>query len=236
MSSIVSSFVVGLAFQNLGPKILDWNWISNNLSDEIIPALIGHIYLSSVSVAIALVIALPTGVLVSRYRKLYPPVTFLTGLLFSIPSLAAFALLVTVPGIGLGPRAVIIALVAYSLLVLIRNVVAGMDSVPEETKDAARGMGLTSRQILFRVELPLALPIIVAGIRIATVTIIGIATIGAYISGGGLGELIFTGISRNFPTRVIVGAVLATLLAILADLLLLAVERYLRPWARAGRI
>jgi osmoprotectant transport system permease protein len=236
MSSIVSSFVVGLAFQNLGPKILDWNWISNNLSDEIIPALIGHIYLSSVSVAIALVIALPTGVLVSRYRKLYPPVTFLTGLLFSIPSLAAFALLVTVPGIGLGPRAVIIALVAYSLLVLIRNVVAGMDSVPEETKDAARGMGLTSRQILCKVELPLALPIIVAGIRIATVTIIGIATIGAYISGGGLGELIFTGISRNFPTRVIVGAVLATLLAILADLLLLAVERYLRPWARAGRI
>ena len=235
MSSIVSNFVVGLAFQNLGPKILDWNWISNNLSDEIIPALIGHIYLSSVSVAIALVIALPTGVLVSRYRKLYPPVTFLTGLLFSIPSLAAFALLVTVPGIGLGPRAVIIALVAYSLLVLIRNVVAGMDSVPEETKDAARGMGLTSRQILFKVELPLALPIIVAGIRIATVTIIGIATIGAYISGGGLGELIFTGISRNFPTRVIVGAVLATLLAILADLLLLGVERYLRPWARTRR-
>ena len=224
------------ALQNLGPKVLDWNWISNNLSDEIIPALIGHIYLSFTSVAIALVISLPTGVLVSRYRKLYPPVTFLTGLLFSIPSLAAFALLVTVPGIGLGPRAVIIALVAYSLLVLIRNVVAGMDSVPEEIKDAARGMGLTSRQILFRVELPLALPIIVAGIRIATVTIIGIATIGAYISGGGLGELIFTGISRNFPTRVIVGAVLATLLAILADLLLLAVERYLRPWARAGRI
>jgi osmoprotectant transport system permease protein len=236
MSSVVSRFVVGLAFQTLGPKILDWNWISNNLSDEIIPALIGHIYLSFTSVAIALVISLPTGVLVSRYRKLYPPVTFLTGLLFSIPSLAAFALLVSVPGIGLGPRAVIIALVAYSLLVLIRNVVAGMDSVPEETKDAARGMGLTSRQILFRVELPLALPIIVAGIRIATVTIIGIATIGAYISGGGLGELIFTGISRNFPTRVIVGAVLATLLAILADLLLLAVERYLRPWARTGRV
>jgi osmoprotectant transport system permease protein len=234
----VGSYATGLLVLQgkLGPKTLDWNWISNNLSDEIIPALIGHIYLSSVSVAIALVIALPTGVLVSRYRKLYPPVTFLTGLLFSIPSLAAFALLVTVPGIGLGPRAVIIALVAYSLLVLIRNVVAGMDSVPEETKDAARGMGLTSRQILFRVELPLALPIIVAGIRIATVTIIGIATIGAYISGGGLGELIFTGISRNFPTRVIVGAVLATLLAILADLLLLAVERYLRPWARAGRI
>jgi osmoprotectant transport system permease protein len=231
----MSSLVASLALQNLGPKVLDWNWISRNISHEIIPAIIGHIYLSFVSVAIALVISLPTGIIVSRYRKAYPPVTFITGLLFSIPSLAFFALLVTVPGVGLGPRAVIIALVAYSLLVLIRNVVAGMDSVPEETKDAARGMGLTSRQILFKVELPLALPVIVAGIRIATVTIIGIATIGAYISGGGLGELIFTGISRNFPTRIIVGAVLATLLAVLADLSLLAIERYLRPWARTRR-
>ena len=220
---------------DLGPKTLDWNWISNNLSDEIIPAVIGHVYLSFVSVAIALAISLPSGVLVSRYRKAYPPVTFVTGLLFSIPSLAAFALLVSVPGIGLGPRAVIIALVAYSLLVLIRNVVAGMDSVPDETKDAARGMGFTARQILFKVELPLALPVIVAGVRIATVTIIGIATIGAYISGGGLGELIFTGISRNFPTRVIVGAVLATLLAVIADLLLLALQRYLRPPSRSRR-
>jgi osmoprotectant transport system permease protein len=96
-------------------------------------------------------------------------------------------------------------------------------------------MGLTARQVLFKVELPLALPVIVAGVRIATVTIIGIATIGAYISGGGLGELIFTGISRNFPTRVIVGAVLATLLAIIADLVLLAVERFLRPPSRARR-
>ena len=233
----MSSFKAGLVVlqSDLGPKTLDWNWISNNLSDEIIPAVIGHVYLSFVSVAIALAISLPTGVLVSRYRKAYPPVTFVTGLLFSIPSLAAFALLVTVPGIGLGPRAVIIALVAYSLLVLIRNVVAGMDSVPEETKDAARGMGLTSRQILFRVELPLALPVIIAGVRIATVTVIGIATIGAYISGGGLGELIFTGISRNFPTRVIVGAVLATLMAITADLALLWLERLLRPWARVRR-
>lgn len=232
MSSSVSGLMV---FQDLGPKVFDWGWVSNNITDEILPALIGHIYLSFVSVAIALLISLPIGILVSRYRKAYPPVTFITGLLFSIPSLALFALLVSVPGLGLGSTTVIIALVSYSLLVLIRNVVAGIDSVPEETKDAARGMGLTNRQILFRVELPLALPVIVAGIRIATVTIIGIATIGAYISGGGLGELIFTGISRNFPTRVIVGAVLATLLAVLADLTLLAVERYLRPWARTRR-
>ena len=217
------------------PKLIDWEWLRENFWEDIVPAIQGHIFLSFVSVAIALIIALPVGVLSARYRKAYPPVTFVTGLLFSIPSLAAFALLVSVPGIGLGPQAVIIALVAYSLLVLIRNVVAGMDSVPEETKDAARGMGLTSRQILFRVELPLALPVIIAGVRIATVTVIGIATIGAYVSGGGLGELIFTGISRNFPTRVIVGAVLATLMAISADLALLWLERLLRPWARARK-
>ena len=221
--------------QDLEPKLIDWGWIGENFGDEIWPALIGHIFLSFTSVAIALVISLPVGVLVSRYRKAYPPVTFITGILFAIPSLALFAFLVTVPGIGIGSTAVIIALVSYSLLVLIRNVVTGMDSVPEETKDAARGMGLTSRQILFGVELPLALPVIVAGIRIATVTIIGIATIGAYIKGGGLGDLIFLGISRNFPTRVIVGAVLATLLAVIADLILLALERYLRPWARTRR-
>src|SRR3712207_7997826 len=145
------------------------------------------------------------------------------------------SILISVPGIVIGATPVIIALVAYSLLILIRNVVAGIDSVPAETIDAARGMGLTPSQVLFKVELPLALPVIVAGIRIATVTIIGIATIGAYISGGGLGKLIFDDINRNFPTMIIAGAVLATALAILADLLLLALERYLRPWARRRR-
>jgi osmoprotectant transport system permease protein len=216
------------------PKLIDWEWISENFWEDIVPAIQGHIFLSFVSVAIALAIALPIGVLSARYRKLYPPVTFFTGFLYSIPSLALFGILVSI-GVGIGPKPVIIALVAYSLLILIRNVVAGLDSVPPETIDAARGMGLTNRQILFGVELPLALPIIVAGIRIATVTIIGIATIGAYIAAGGLGKMIFDGINRNFPTMIITGAVLATALAILADLLLLALERRLRPWARVRR-
>ena len=213
------------------PKLIDWEWISENFWEDIVPAFQGHIFLSFVSVAIALAIALPIGVLSARYRKLYPPVTFFTGFLYSIPSLALFGILVSI-GVGIGPKPVIIALVAYSLLILIRNVVAGLDSVPPETIDAARGMGLTNRQILFGVELPLALPIIVAGIRIATVTIIGIATIGAYIAAGGLGKMIFDGINRNFPTMIITGAVLATALAIVADLSLLALERYLTPWAR----
>jgi osmoprotectant transport system permease protein len=217
------------------PKLIDWEWIKENFWEDIVPALQGHIFLSFVSIAIALAIALPVGVLSARYRKAYPPVTAVTGALYSIPSLAFLAILISIPGVAIGPSPVIIALVAYSLLILIRNTVAGLDSVPPETIDAARGMGLTNRQILFRVELPLALPIIVAGIRIATVTIIGIATIGAYINGGGLGTLIFDGIGRQFPTMIIAGAVLATVLAIVADLLLLALERYLRPWARVRR-
>jgi osmoprotectant transport system permease protein len=217
------------------PRLIEWDWLSENFWEDIFPAIQGHMYLSFVSVAIALAISLPVGVLAARYRKIYPPVTFVTGILYSIPSLALFSILISVPGIVIGPTPVIIALVAYSLLILIRNVVAGIDSVPAETIDAARGMGLTNRQILFGIELPLALPVMVAGIRIATVTIIGIATIGAYISGGGLGKLIFDGINRNFPTMIIAGAVLATALAILADLLLLALERYLRPWARRRR-
>src|SRR5215203_6027021 len=214
------------------PKLIEWDWISENFWEDIVPAIQGHIFLSFVSVAVALAISLPTGVLVSRYRKAYPPVTFVTGLLYSIPSLALFGILISIPGITLGPTPVIIALVAYSLLILIRNTVAGLDAVPAETIDAARGMGLTDRQILFRVELPLALPVIVAGIRIATVTIIGIATIGAYIAGGGLGKMSFDGMNRSFPTMIITGAVLASALAIVAYLSLRALERYRRPWAR----
>jgi osmoprotectant transport system permease protein len=217
------------------PKLIDWEWIKENFWEDIVPAIQGHIFLSFVSIAIALVIALPVGIFSARFRKVYPPVTAVTGILYSIPSLAFLAILISIPGVAIGASPVIIALVAYSLLILIRNTVAGLDSVPPETIDAARGMGLTNRQILLRVELPLALPVIVAGIRIATVTIIGIATIGAYINGGGLGTLIFDGIQRQFPTMIISGAVLATALAIIADLLLLALERYLRPWARTRR-
>lgn len=231
----MGSVTLALLLQSLNQQLVDWSWIRENYREDIVPAVIGHIYLSFVSVAIALAISLPVGIIVSRYRKAYPPVTIFTGILYTIPSLALLAILVVIPGIGVGPNAVIIALVAYSLLVLIRNVVTGIDSVPAETIDAARGMGLTERQILFKVEIPLALPVIVAGIRIATVTVIGIATIGAYIAGGGLGQLIFDGIDQNFPTKVIAGAVLATAMAVVADLLLLALERYLRPWARRAR-
>ncbi|MBA2362531.1 MAG: ABC transporter permease [Chloroflexia bacterium] len=212
-------------------ELIRWRWVRNNLGDEILPALWEHIVLCGVSVFIALVIAIPIGIYVTRHRSLYTPVTFITGVLYTVPSLSFFAMLISV-GLPIGRAPAIIALVAYSLLVLIRNVVVGIDSVPRETLEAARGMGLTSGQILRQVELPLALPIIVAGIRIATVTTIGVATIAAYIAAGGLGDLIFRGIDRDFPTQIIVGAALATLLSIIADFGLLAVERQLRPWSR----
>jgi len=215
--------------------LVDWGWVARNWQDQLLPALLEHILLASVSVAIALAIALPLGIAVTRYRRAYVPVTFVAGLLFTIPSLAFFALLISVPGIGIGRRPAIIALVAYSLLVLIRNVVVGIDAVPREMRDAARGMGLTSWQILWQVEIPLALPVIVAGIRIASVTVIGIATIAAYIGGGGLGQLIFEGIDRDFSTKIVLGAGLATLLSILVDAGLSWAEQAMRPWARRAR-
>ncbi|MBA3610851.1 MAG: ABC transporter permease [Rubrobacter sp.] len=214
---------------------IDWGWLADNFVEDVIPAFLQHIFLCVVSLGIALVISVPLGILCARYRSIYTPVTILTGFFYTIPSFAMFTLLIFVVGLSVGPTPAIIALVLYSLLVMIRNVVTGLDSVPPETKDAARGMGLTDRQILFGVELPLALPVIVAGMRIAMVTVIGIAVIGAYIDAGGLGDLIFDGIDRDFPTLYITGAVLATLLAIVADLTFVRIERLLSPWSRRAR-
>jgi osmoprotectant transport system permease protein len=214
---------------------IDWEWLADNFMEDVLPAFLQHIYLCFISLAIALIISLPLGILAARYRWLYPPMTAITGFFYTIPSFSMFALMIFVIGLSVGRTPAIIALVLYSLLVLIRNVVTGLDSVPPETKDAARGMGLTDRQILWKVELPLALPVIVAGMRIAFVTVIGIAVIGAYINAGGLGDLIFDGITRDFPTMYITGAILATLLAVGADLLFVGAERLLSPWARRAR-
>jgi osmoprotectant transport system permease protein len=227
-----SEFATGAAKKT---GFIDWGWLKDHLTEIVLPSLLQHIFLSFVSVAIALVIALPLGVLAARKRRLYAPLTAITGFLYTIPSFSLFTIMIFILGFSVGRTPVIVALVSYSLLILIRNVVTGLDSVPAETIDAARGLGLTSRQILFRVEMPLALPVIVAGIRIATVTVIGIAVIGSYIGGGGLGDLVFDGITRDFPTMYVTGAVLATLLAILTDLVLVRTERAMSPWSRRVR-
>ncbi len=226
-----------LAFlQDFAPEgeqsFIDWEWLGDNFTEDVVPAFLQHIFLCFVSLAIAIVIAVPLGILAARYRWLYPPLTVITGFFYTIPSFSMFTILLFIVGFSVGVTPAIIALVLYSLLVLIRNVVTGLDSVPPETKDAARGMGLTDRQILWRVELPLALPVIVAGMRIAIVTVIGIAVIGSYIGAGGLGDLIFDGITRDFPTLYVTGAVLATILAVGADLLFVGMERLLSPWSR----
>lgn len=235
MANVSGSTV--LAFlQDFAPEgeqsFIDWEWLGDNFTEDVVPALLQHIYLCAIALAIALAISLPLGILAARYRGLYGPLTAFTGFLYTIPSFAMFTFLLAL-GFTVGPTPAIITLVLYSLLILIRNVVTGLDSVPPETKDAARGMGLTNRQILWRVEMPLALPVIVAGMRIAVVTVIGIAVLGDVIGAGGLGTLIFSGIQRNFPTLYVTGAILATLMAIAADLLFVRTERFLSPWSRA---
>jgi osmoprotectant transport system permease protein len=218
-------------------ELIRWSWVERNFGRRILPAFLEHVQISLITLVIALAIALPIGIAVSRYRRAYGLVTFVMGLLYTIPSLSFFIMLLSIPGIQIGRTPAIIALVAYSLLILVRNVVVGIDSVPAQVREAARGMGLTSGQTLRQVELPLALPIIVAGIRIATVSTIGVATIAAYIGAGGLGDLIFDGIRRNFTTPMLIGATLATLMAVAVDLGLLGLERRLRPWSRrAARV
>lgn len=214
---------------------IDWAWLSENFTGEVLPAFLQHVVLCFIALAIAIAISLPLGILAARYRPLYGPLTVVAGFLYTIPSFSFFTILLFIFGMSVGVAPAIIALVAYSLLILIRNVVTGLDSVPGETVDAARGMGLTDRQILWSVELPLALPVIIAGMRIAIVTVIGIAVLGAYIGAGGLGDLIFDGVRRQFPTLYVTGAVLATLLAIISDRFFVVIERALSPWSSRAR-
>ncbi|MBV8159602.1 MAG: ABC transporter permease [Acidimicrobiia bacterium] len=178
-----------------------------------------------------LVIAAPLSLLVRRWRWLQGPVLSFSGILYTIPSLALLALLV--PLTGLTRTTAEIALVSYTLLILIRNIVAGLDGVPPDVRDAAEGMGYSRRTQLLRVELPLALPVIIAGIRIAVVTTIGLVTVTALIGQGGLGQLILDGLYRDFRTEVVVGSVLSVALATVADLTLVGIQRLATPWTRA---
>jgi osmoprotectant transport system permease protein len=201
------------------------SWTFRNL-DNIALALWEHIVLVGISIGIALAISLALGIWASRRPRVYAVVVGIAALLYTIPSLALFAMLI--PLLGLGAKPAITGLVAYSILILVRNIATGLREVPAEIVDAATGMGFGRAQRLLRIELPLALPVIVAGLRIAIVTQIGIATIAAYINAGGLGALIFAGINQRFPEKIIVGAAVASLLAIAADRGLAWFERRLR--------
>jgi osmoprotectant transport system permease protein len=174
-----------------------------------------HVRLVLISILVAMAIGIPLGILITRLRWLEGSVITTTGVLYTVPSLALFAILM--PYTGLGRTTVIVALVLYSLLAIVRNTVAGIDDVPPAALDAARGMGMTGTQRLLFVELPLALPVILAGVRVATVAAVGIATVGALLGAGGLGRLIFEGISRVNTDRIVAGAVGASVLALVAD-------------------
>ena len=218
--------------EDIGPKWLYWPWVSDHLT-EIGDRLQEHIELVVLSLALGLVIAIPLALLSERYRRLYGPVLAITSVIYTIPSLALFALLL--PLTGLSQETAVIPLAGYSLLILVRNTVTGLDGVPEDVKDAAAGMGYSRMRQLVRVELPLALPAIMAGIRIATVTVIGLVTVTALIGLGGLGSLMLDGFKRDFRTPLTVGIILSLLLAVVADLSLVGVQWAATPWRRKGR-
>jgi osmoprotectant transport system permease protein len=208
-----------------------WEWVGDH-RDEILDRLQQHIELVVQSVALGVVIALPLAIVAARRRILYPPLLVVGSILYTIPSLAAFAILIEWTS---RHDAALIVLTSYTILVLVRNTVTGLDGVPPEIREAAEGMGYSRARMLARIELPLALPSILAGIRIATVTNVGLVTIAALIGQGGLGALILDGLQRDFPTPLVIGATLSVALAVTLDIGLLGVQRVIAPWQRKGR-
>jgi osmoprotectant transport system permease protein len=210
-----------------------WEWILDHL-DDIGLAVWQHVVYTVVPLAVGFVISLVLAIRAVRAPWLYGPVTAVTGILYTIPSLAAFALLI--PFTGLSALTAFIPLTTYTLLILFRNIVAGLQAVPAEVLEAADGMGYRGRERLVRVEIPLALPLMFAGIRLAAVTLIGLATVVSILgsSFGGLGQLITEGLQTFFPTKYVTGGVLAVAMAIGVDVLLVRLERLITPWSRAA--
>jgi osmoprotectant transport system permease protein len=203
-------------------------WIADNF-DRYTQPFWQHVYLTVVAVAIGFAVAGGLALLAYRHRRLIGPIVGVTGVMYTIPSLSLFFVLQ--PLTGRGDTTALIALVSYTLLIIFRNVIAGLDNVPPETKDAGRGMGLTDRQLLWRVELPLALPEIMAGLRVASTTTVGLATLAFFAGAGGLGGAIFADLT--FKSNVVVAGGLCVVLAVGLDLLILGVQRALTPWQRA---
>ncbi|MFE9740157.1 ABC transporter permease [Streptomyces sp. NPDC006477] len=198
--------------------------------DILTDAVVQHLQLTGVSVALGLLIALPLAVAARRWRWAAGPVLGVTTLLYTVPALAMFSLLL--PVYGLSAALVVAGLVLYSLTLLVRNILAGLRAVPEETRQAARGLGYGPVRLLLAVELPLALPAAMAGLRITVVSAVSLVTIGAIVGHGGLGNLIYAGMNTYFKAQVLTASVLCVLIAVAADLLLLGAQRLLTPWTR----
>jgi osmoprotectant transport system permease protein len=214
--------------QDNGTFCLDW--AIDNYTDRYLPPALEHIALVAISVALGFAIALGLALVSHRRRWLIPPLNVSTGVLYTIPSIAFFFLLL--PITGRGNVTAVIALTAYTLQILYRNIVAGLANVPAESKDAGRGMGMSDRQLLWRVELPLALPEIIAGLRIATVSTVALATLAVFAGGDGLGQELVGGSNIDFKTGVILAGGSAIVIAILFDVGLVLTQRLLAPWRR----
>lgn len=214
---------------------MNWGWISDN-RDMIIMLARQHVYLALVPVAVGLLVALPLGYLAARWRRFYPPLLAVSGILYSIPSLAMF---VALPGLLgtkiLDPLNIVVALSIYTVALLARTVVDGLASVPEHVLQAATAMGFGRIRRLIKVELPIAVPVVVAGLRVAAVANISLVSVGAVIGVGGLGQLFTSGFQLDFLTPIYVGVGLLVLLALIVDTLLVLGQRLLTPWVRAGR-
>lgn len=214
---------------------MDWAWLGRNVDDLALRTL-DHVVMTVLAIVIGSVISFGLALWIRRRRSLHGPILAVSGTLYAIPSLALFAILIPFTG----PQSLLaaeIALVSYTILILVRNFLAGFDGVPRDVIEAADGMGLTSSQRLWRVELPIALPVIVAGLRIATVTVIGLVTVTALIGLGGLGYVIIElGYRRFNLTATIVGTIGAILLAVLADRGFVLLQRVLTPWAARRRV
>ena len=211
-----------------------WDWVTAHWGDILQPRLLEHLKLTVIAVAIGFAIAFTAALIAHRMRWFETPFGALSAFLYTVPSLALFQLLV--PFTGLTVTTIEIGLVGYTLLILFRNILAGLRGVPDDVLEAARGMGLTRVQTLLRIELPLALPAITAGIRIAVVTTISLATVAAYITPLGLGAPIFYGLQINFTTEFVATGALAIALAVAADALLVLAQWQLTPWARSRRL
>jgi osmoprotectant transport system permease protein len=211
------------------------HWVSRNWESVLWPALRQHIVLTVIAVTIGFVISMTLALIAYRRRWVERPVLVVTSILYTIPSLALFELLEPLPGLGLSRTTAEVALVSYTLLIMFRNTLTGLREVPAEVRDAATGMGMGPVRSLLRVELPLALPAIIAGLRIATVTVISLATVASLIDNEGLGAPILTAISNEvFKTELIAAGALAVALALAADGALVLVQRVVTPWTRAA--
>ncbi len=210
------------------------DWVSQNWGTVLWPALRQHVVLTVISVAFGFVISTVAALLAYRRRWVERPVLVATSILYTIPSLALFELLTPVPGFGLSRTTALVALISYTLLIMFRNTLTGLREVPGEVREAAQGMGMKPLQSLLRVEIPLALPAIIAGVRIATVTVISLATVAVVVDNEGLGVPILSAINDAvFKTELIAAGAMAVALALAADGLLVVAQRLVTPWARS---